>query len=245
MNDIYTAPDAPLTTPSESEFGSLEKGINGDYQLQFKAVLSEGWDKVKGAKGTLWGAMLLAMLFSIAISTGITFALQFSIGQFSSTLAAVLNQFLLMLITTPVTAGMMLLGIRRAGGANIRATSVFDHFGKILPLFLAMILVYIFIAIGYVLLIIPGIYLSVAYIFTMPLIIEKNLSPWAAMEASRKAVTKSWFTIFGILFVAMLILMLSFITIIGFIWAIPWMMLTMGVMYRTIFGIEQSTLDSE
>ncbi len=44
---------------------------------------------------------------------------------------------------------------------------------------------------------IPTIYLSTSYIFTVPLIIGKKMQAWSAMEASRKLITKQWWSFFG------------------------------------------------
>ena len=86
----------------------------------------------------------------------------------------------------------------------------------------------------------PGIYLSVAYMFTWPLIVEKGLSPWQALEASRKAVTHCWFRSLGLFTLLSLIMVLAaFALLIGLLWAIPLMMLAYGVLYRIIFGVSE------
>jgi uncharacterized membrane protein len=97
--------------------------------------------------------------------------------------------------------------------------------------------------IGFVLLIIPGIYLAIAYYMAMPLVVEKGLSPWAAMEISRKTVSKRWFTMFFFGIVMMLILIVSAIPLgIGLIWTLPMAMIAYGVIYRNMFGIRNQTL---
>ena len=92
--------------------------------------------------------------------------------------------------------------------------------------------------IGFFLLIIPGVYLSVAYLFALPLVVEKGLSPWPALETSRRAVSTHWFRIFGLFFVLGVLLLLGFITIIGWLWTGPLWYTAYGVAYREIFGIE-------
>lgn len=62
----------------------------------------------------------------------------------------------------------------------------------------------ILIVIGIILLI-PAIYLGVAYTFAVPLVVERRLEFWAAMEASRRTITHQWFGIFALLFVLGLI----------------------------------------
>ena len=51
--------------------------------------------------------------------------------------------------------------------------------------------------IGYLLCLLPGIYLSVAWIFSIPLVIDRQLDFWNAMELSRKVVSKHWFVVFA------------------------------------------------
>jgi hypothetical protein len=53
-------------------------------------------------------------------------------------------------------------------------------------------------------LIIPGVYLAVAWIFSVPLVADKRLEFWSAMELSRKVVTRVWFPILGLMIVALL-----------------------------------------
>ena len=98
---------------------------------------------------------------------------------------------------------------------------------------------YILVAIGFLLLVLPGIYLMVAYSLAMPLVVEKGLSPWQALEASRKAITKSWFRFIGLGLAIMVIMIVSMIPLgIGMIWTIPMAMIAFGIAYRNIFGYE-------
>jgi hypothetical protein len=53
-------------------------------------------------------------------------------------------------------------------------------------------------------LILPGLYLFIAWIFSIPLVADKRFEFWTAMELSRKVVTKVWFEIFGLFIVASL-----------------------------------------
>ncbi len=79
----------------------------------------------------------------------------------------------------------------------------------------------------------------VAYAFSAPLMLDKKLSPWQSMEASRKAVTHHWFKVFGVFLLLSVILVLSMFTVIGIIWALPMSMLGYASLYITIFGISE------
>jgi uncharacterized membrane protein len=99
-----------------------------------------------------------------------------------------------------------------------------------------MILMGIITTIGFILLIIPGIYLSVAYSLTIPIILDQGLGPWQAMELSRKAIGRKWFKVFAVYLITMVIYMISMIPLgIGLIWTLPLMIMVAAVLYRTIF----------
>ena len=111
--------------------------------------------------------------------------------------------------------------------------------GAILWYFLYMFLIML----GYLLLIVPGIYLSFAYMFSLPLMIEKDMSAWRALEVSRKAVTRIWFRATGFLLLISLLLTLAMIPLgIPLIWILPWVTLAFAMLYFKLFGAEGETL---
>jgi uncharacterized membrane protein len=133
------------------------------------------------------------------------------------------------------------MGIRRAGGLPVGFDTTFGSFGRAVPALVAGLLSTVLTYIGLILLVIPGVYLVISYCMTMPLIVDRNLSPWEALETSRKAVGKRWFQYFGLLFMVGLLVSLSAIPLgIGLIWTVPWALNVLGVVYRRTFGISQT-----
>ena len=130
-----------------------------------------------------------------------------------------------------------MLAINYSRGESIEFKSIFNYFHLTGKLALAGLLIYIMTVIGFVLLILPGIYLSIAYVFTLPLIADKGMDVWDAMELSRKAVTKHWFKVFGLFFLLSLIMTLGALALgIGLIWAVPLLFVTLyGLLYPLIF----------
>jgi uncharacterized membrane protein len=59
----------------------------------------------------------------------------------------------------------------------------------------------IVVLVGYALCFIPGLYLNVAWFFAVPLVIDRRMDCWSALELSRKTVNKHWFVVFGFLIV--------------------------------------------
>lgn len=239
MSDIYKAPEAELASREENaDFGSIEKGIAGDYTFSIGDAINEGWQLSKGKKRTVWLGILLYMIAMIAISVaaGLLTGALTAEGDTSITQELIYN-----LITTivglPLAAGFTMIGIKIARGEETSGTEVFAYFDKIVPLIAVNFLMWIFIFIGLLLLVIPGIYLMFAYMFAIPLVVDQNLGPWQALEASRKAVTKNWFSFFGFILLILLIVLAGFLAVlIGSIWALPLTCIAFGIAYRKVFG---------
>jgi uncharacterized membrane protein len=252
MTDIYKAPDANLSQHAETGgYGSLEKGIAGDYEFSIGTVIGEAWQKTHGSKGAFNMAMFLYFILLIAVSVGVqllTVPLLSAVepGQPSAPVVvmAIAGQLLINLVCMPVAMGLFMLGLRAAVGANLEATSIFGYFSKMFSLLMTLILMYILIVIGFFLLVLPGIYLMFAYYLAMPLVVEKGLSPWQALEASRKAVTHRWFSVFGLMLSLMVIVLVSAIPLgIGLIWTMPMLIIAYGILYRNIFGVEAASVN--
>ena len=241
MSDIYNTPKAELQEKIEpSEYGSIERAIEGRYNFEIGAIIKEAWQKTSGAKLQIMIATLLVSLISFAVS----FASEFLIGQLG-TVGIIANQLVITLLTTPLAVGLMILGVRRSVGSPIEFSQVFNYYNKSLPLFVLYVVMTILILLGLVLLIIPGVYLAIAYSMALPLMIEKDIGIWESLETSRKAVTKKWFPFFGFFIVIVLIILTGALALgIGLIWAFPLTTIAYGIAYRNMFGVEEKTLNS-
>ncbi len=249
MSNVYQTPESSLlnTKLSSGDYGSLEKAITGDYEFSIGSVLSEAWEKTYGVKWQFQLAFLYYFLtiLAVVIVLGIAIAGLMALSQDPAMegLMQVISQLGINLVMMPIIMGITIMGIKRSVSSPISAGLVFSCFSKTLPLFATLVLMYILIFIGFILLIVPGIYLMIAYFMAMPLVVEKNMGPWQAMETSRKAITHRWFSIFGIFFIMGIILVISAIPLgIGLIWSIPMLYIIIGITYRNMFGIEAETL---
>ncbi|WP_419833872.1 hypothetical protein [Endozoicomonas atrinae] len=237
-----TGENQPPEPPLE-ERGSIEKARSGNYQVSIGSILSEAWDKTGGAKWTIHLAM--AIYFGIVILLAIAAAIPALIVP-EGVFLEIIIQLAMMAITTPLWAGVYMIGLRRSVNAPIRAGQVLDYFSVTLPLFGLYLLMSILILIGFILLILPGIYLSIAYMLAIPLVADKKMGIWEALETSRKAVTKRWFSVFGLTLLIMLINAIAMIPLgLGLIWTVPMSTIAFGILYRNIFGCSQQTLQSD
>jgi hypothetical protein len=95
----------------------------------------------------------------------------------------------------------------------------------------------IFIIIGFIFLIIPGIYLAVAFYYAPLLIIDRKMSFWEAMQLSRRTVHAQWFPVFGLVILSGLMSLLGvFFCCVGMLATFPLGWLWLAQSYRQLFG---------
>ena len=217
--------------------GSLQGGINGEYDFNIGDVISEAWNKTSGMKGPFWGAAIIIMVIVFAVVMALTSGAHQSQP---GTLARIIIQLVITAVAYPLMAGIFMMGIRRSVDLPISFGMAFSYFGFTGTIIVAAIMMTILTMIGYLLLLLPGIYLAMAYMLAIPLIVEKRLGAWQAMEASRRAITHHWFKAFFLMLLMMLILGISIIPLgLGLIWTYPMMINVLGILYRDIFGVEE------
>lgn len=199
-------------------------------------ALSRSWRLTSGVKLPIWGGVLVTTLAMLVIIAGITLVTLATSPDVAGVVGMV-GQIAYYIVSTVLTAGLMYMGVKRAARRQVGWKDVFSGFNVAVKITIAMILQTILITLGMFLLILPGIYLMVGYMMTLPLIIDQNMPPWQAMETSRKAIHKVWWKISGLYLVISLIVMVSTIPAgIGLIWTVPMSMVLVGVVYRYLFG---------
>jgi hypothetical protein len=216
--------------------GSLEDALAGRYDFDIGQVMREAWNLTKGMKASFWGAAFIvyAIFFVLALVAA-SLAGKSGIMQF-------IPSIVLGTLGPVLFIGLVMMGVRRAAGLPISFATAFSCIDRALTVFLASLLSTFLTYVGLVLIIIPGIYLAIAYCMTMPLIADRRLTPWQAIETSRKAVTKRWFQYFGLFIVVGLLVIASALPLgIGLIWTAPWSINVIGVVYRRTFGVAQTS----
>ncbi len=209
-----------------------------EYDFDIIEIMKEGFRRIEGVKGIFLAAFVVYVVVAIIVQMilGIFFPSPPPPAQ-----PNLLNQQIVTILSYPVLmpliAGVIMLSIHYSRGESIEFKSIFNYYHLTGKLALAGLLIYIMTVIGFVLLILPGVYLSIAYVFTLPLIVDKEMDVWDAMELSRKAVTKHWFKVFGLFFLLSLIMALGALVFgIGLIWAVPLLFVTLyGLLYPLIF----------
>ena len=152
--------------------------------------------------------------------------------------SAQITSGLAMLVWGPLFGGMYLYLLKKIRGEKATVETVFSGFShRFLHLFLGGFATGLLTWLGFICCIIPGIYLAVAWTFTLPLIVDKKLDFWSAMELSRKVVTKHWFHFFFFGIFALLYFFLGALAFgVGLFVTIPLVLASLMYAYEDVFG---------
>ena len=231
----------PQVTPTQNS-GSLESAVSGHYQIDIGAIVREAWEKTSGFKGTFWLAVVIQAVILLGLGIGLGIV-NWVLEKLGIEFFGVISQIIQIAVMMPMVGGLIVLGIRRSADESLDAKTVINYFHLLLPILGMTLLLYLLVAVGLVLLVLPGIYLAVAYTMALPVLIDKNLGPWEALEASRKAITHRWWELFALHLVLGAINLATVITLgIGLIWTYPMTIIAHGIVYRRVFGAEPATL---
>ena len=159
-----------------------------DYRFSIGDCFSRAWELIKRDFWFLVGASLVAILIAS--------------GGFIPYLGAVAG----LIVGGPMMGGLSALYLKKIRGQPVAFGDLFLGFGVSFgPLLGAYLVCVLLTGVGFMLCILPGIYLAVSWVFAIPLVIDKRMSFWDAMELSRKIVTKHWWKLFGFVLVFMLL----------------------------------------
>ncbi|MDR0532634.1 MAG: GYF domain-containing protein [Verrucomicrobiales bacterium] len=152
--------------------------------------------------------------------------------------------FLLSFVVNPLVYGglfWMILRIVRGNQPDFADLFIaFKNFKLALTLILAGLAVSAIVVLGLIALIIPGIYLAVAYSFVTVLVVDRKLRVWEALELSRKVVTTKWWPVFALGLLNCLIVLLGMLACcVGLLVAIPLCYTSILYAYEILFHNEK------
>ena len=158
-----------------------------------------------------------------------------------------------------LNAGIWMIGIHYAAYKPSKAKMLYQYFNSKLKLFSAWLFVWILSMIADFFTHVPGkihaesstmgmfvggfalllgivlyAYISVSYSLYKPLIVEKNLKFWQALEASRQAIGHRWAKIAGLITIVALVLMIPAMIIISLCTALHWFF---AILALVLFGL--------
>jgi hypothetical protein len=177
-----------------SEIPSISVVTKRDFESV--ACLKEAFDIFQKAPGLLVGVFFLTMIFHMIVMKIPGIGLLIS-----------------MVGGSVLSAGFLGLVDRLYNTGSAKLDDFFEAIrgSKIDQLMILGVIQSIIIGAGFMLLVLPGIYLVVAYCFATPMVYFEKMNFWDALEKSRKYVTDRWFTY------AIFILLLALFNFLGLI----------------------------
>ena len=190
-------------------------------QVETGQAFSYGWESVKK---NFWYFVGLAVIVCLieSITSGY--------GKNHYTLD-ILGPFL----SAWMTCGYIRIVLDYQSGTKRPLADVFSQFQHYWQVFFATLILGLIIGLGFVALIIPGIYLALRFQFTIPLIIDKNLSITEAMKQSTALTSGIKLSLFGFDLAALGVIILGAIVFgIGVFVAMPVVWLAYIHLYKKL-----------
>jgi hypothetical protein len=169
---------------------SLDDVIAQGYTLRTFEYLREGWKAFADNPVGFLGFTLALTLTSQAIPL----------------LAPFVGQLFSLAIQMLMLAGIALVTWRQLRNQRSTWGDFFPGWQTTAQVFLVTVVGLHFIAVGFFLLVIPGIYLTVAYTFSYLLIVDRGTGVWQSLEGSRRVVNKHWWGVRGWVLVMVIVM---------------------------------------
>jgi uncharacterized membrane protein len=148
-------------------------------------------------------------------------------------------------IAVPLNAGFFVVSAKLLKNQVPVFADFFSGFKSFPQLALLGIVSSILILIGFILLIVPGIYLLVSYAFAIMFVLDRGLNFWPAMETSRRSVQTNWFKMFGFFLLLFLLNLCGILALgVGLLVTAPLSHCILTAAYEDIFGIKSAHLIS-
>lgn len=237
--------------------GSVEEAVQGQYSLDVAAILKEAWQITLKSRMAinlgLLTCLIIGMLVSMVVSSqlgGIEVAIQ---DQQSATLLNII----VTLVVYPFIVGVEMMGVFHSVGLKTRPQLIFAFLKRGSWVAVCALLTSTLVTIGLTLFYLPGIFLAVALSLTLPLVVEKQMSPLKAISVSLQATRFQWFKIFSLYLVLALSVVVSALPVVAaggselgfvaiaffifcFAYIAPMFYNVKGILYREIFGLQMS-----
>ncbi len=215
---VATAAAAPSSALSSLTHGaSYDEIAQTPLNIGVGDLLGEGWAITKPNLGLL----IVGMIVVGAIS-----------------MAAAFVPFGSLIVGGPLAGGMIAVALRLVAGRPAEFNNFFDGFKRFVPLMLTQLVMGVLVGVGVILLILPGLYLAVAFSFAMYLVVDRDEEFWPALMGSMKVVNGH----IGLMLVFMIVMgLIAFVASIpfglGLLVAMPLFMISTAVLYKRLFGI--------
>jgi hypothetical protein len=229
-------------TKAGNRDGAVGPVSGGSGQIDFAECFAEGWNVFK----IHWPLMVAAGAIFFLISAVIQGPFQVIQVMMQEVMEGNmplmfglmgLSYIVSLIFTPPLTAGFYQFCLESLRDKP-RLEVLFQGFKECwLQSALCVLVMGLLIILGLICLILPGIYLSIAYYYALPLVIDRKMGFWEALELSRQTVHKQWFMVFAVVVVSALLSAVGIILCcVGVVGSLPLGYLVAMQSYRQLFA---------
>lgn len=226
--------------------GTLEQSLSHGYRLDLQGVLKEGWQQTRRTGFGL--ALAIAGVMAIWILLSNTLLTPYVAREGGDMDMALILSLLVTVIMSPMTSSLDMLGLQQSVGMRARPSQVFDFFRHFLRLgslsLLGSLITSLFgplfelLGVPVMLAFIPSALVGMGLVFTVPLVLERGLSPAQAILVSLKLFARGWPSIVLLHGVMLALFFLALIPMgLGLIWVAPLYFNCKGILYRDLCGV--------
>jgi len=223
----FVPPQSPANTAA-----LVQEILAREYQLNIRSCIRRGWALVRN---NFWPIVAISALISVLLAVVHSAGLVITSDQGRTNGG---GSILGLLVSGPLMGGLYLYLLNTIRGQPVTIETAFAGFSnRFLHLFLGSFVTTLLMVLGFLCLILPGIYLWIAWTFTLPLIVDRRLDFWSAMEVSRKMVTRHWWKLLGFVLVLALLKYAGLLVFcLGIFITGPIAMASLMYAYEDIFG---------
>jgi len=190
----------------------------------------------------LMGATYFAI--SIGVDTIISMITGFSAGASTAfqtlSISIIFGILLNQIISIFLSLGVTQFGLKLLRGEEALISDLFSQGSKLIKASIAYLIYALMVALGFICLILPGIYLAIKFMFYKQAIVEKDLGIIEAFKYSSKLTRDNKLFLFALFTLSLIIILAGFIAlIVGLIWAIPIVWLSNLIAYRYLHAGER------
>ncbi|MFN6944508.1 MAG: hypothetical protein ACK4ND_06140 [Cytophagaceae bacterium] len=194
--------------------------IENGYEVKPTHYIKRGFELFKQNPGGFIGYSLIFLLISVVLDA-------IPVVGFAASIA----------VQGPLFAGFYIIARRINHSQSHTFSDFFKGFDYFVPLLLTNLIGGILIFLGLLLLILPGVYLAVAYSLASLFVVFGGLDFWPALETCRRLITKQWFNFFILAVLLVLMNLLGAILLgVGLLVSLPVSFCAMYVAYEEIVG---------
>lgn len=190
--------------------------------LEISGCLERSWQLLKANFWPLVGTTFLVIVVQAIVSRlfGYLPGPHYSYGP---KLVFGPDSFANTLLSAPFYGGLYYYYLKKIRGEPTNVSDAFVGLTRFfIPLFLVGLVGTLLTAGGFMLLLLPGIYLLIAYTFAKFLVIDRQLSFWTALEVSRRVITAQWWRVLALLILGFLIALLGLVLLlVGVLFTMP------------------------